>query len=641
MERSSSGGGDGRRTRATAHELARYEALFAARTRGMKSSAMREMMALTERTDVISLAGGLPDTSTFSPELYANLMARVASESTARALQYGPTEGMAATVGCIVEVMAAEGTVVDPSEVIVTTGGQQVIDLVCKTLIDPGDVIVAEAPTYPGAVPTFSAYQADVEQIEIDADGMPIDALESTLDRLAAEGRRPKFIYTIPNFQNPGGVTMSLGAPAAADRGRARARAADPRGQPVRAAALRGRGAADALLTGRAGGRTRRSLGPGDLPRDLLEDPLPGPAARLGRRAAAGAREAEPRQTGRRTCAHPRSRRRSSPPTSRSAARAANQPGASTCRRLRDLYGRRRDVMLEALAEHFGEGASWTRPAGRAVHLGDARRAHRHDRPARARTQEQGRRVRSRTGRLHGRAQRLLVDAPELRGSPGAGHPRGRAPDRHGDARAARAARIALAAQRDPRRARPPSPTPASRSRTSSSCPCATPRPTSAGAGTMSGRRVAVLKGGRSLERAVSLRSGAQVQDALLAPRTRGASRSTPARRWSADLLDAGADAAFVALHGRDGEDGTIQGLLEAIGLPYTGSGPAACARCTNKVLAKQLMREAGIPTPAFHTSPGDLDRRARRRRRARERSRPTSASRWSSSPRREAPRSA
>src|SRR5256885_8987422 len=106
--------------------------------------------------------------------------------------------------------MAAEGTSVDPQEIIVTTGGQQVIDLVCKALIDPGDVIVAEAPTYPGAVPTFGAYQAQVEQIEMDADGMPVDQLERTLDRLAVEGRRPKFIYTIPNFQNPGGVTMSL-----------------------------------------------------------------------------------------------------------------------------------------------------------------------------------------------------------------------------------------------------------------------------------------------------------------------------------------------------------------------------------------------------------------------------------------------
>jgi 2-aminoadipate transaminase len=200
----------GRRGRPTAHELERYEALFAARTRAMKSSAMREMMALTERPDVISLAGGLPDTSTFAPELYAKLMSRVAAESTARALQYGPTEGMAAAAECIVEVMAAEGTVVDQSDLIVTTGGQQVIDLVCKALVDPGDTIIAEAPTYPGAVPTFGAYQADVVQIEMDSAGMPIDELERTLDRLHGQGRRPKFIYTIPNFHNPAGVTMSL-----------------------------------------------------------------------------------------------------------------------------------------------------------------------------------------------------------------------------------------------------------------------------------------------------------------------------------------------------------------------------------------------------------------------------------------------
>src|SRR6266702_6527597 len=176
----------------------------------MKSSAMREMMALTEQPDVISLAGGLPDTSTFPPELFAALFDEVAATATARALQYGPTEGMAAAVECVVEVMAAESTSVDSDEVIITTGGQQVIDLVCKALIDPGDVIVAEAPTYPGAVPTFGAYQAQVAQIEIDGEGMPIDVLERTLDALQAEGRTPKFIYTVPNFQNPGGVTMSL-----------------------------------------------------------------------------------------------------------------------------------------------------------------------------------------------------------------------------------------------------------------------------------------------------------------------------------------------------------------------------------------------------------------------------------------------
>src|ERR671930_50601 len=171
---------------------------------------MRDLMAITERPDVLSLAGGQPDTSTFPPDSYASLMGRVAAESTARALQYGPTEGMAAVKECIVEVMGAEDMRVDPDDVLVTTGGQQVIDLMCKTFVDPGDVVVAEAPTYPGAVPSFGSYQADVVQVSMDADGMRIDELEALLDRLEREGRTPKFIYTVPSFQNPAGVTMSL-----------------------------------------------------------------------------------------------------------------------------------------------------------------------------------------------------------------------------------------------------------------------------------------------------------------------------------------------------------------------------------------------------------------------------------------------
>ena len=196
--------------RRAARDLERYAGLFAQRTKVMTSSAMRDLMAITERPEVISLAGGLPDTSTFPPESYAAIMQRVAAESCAKALQYGPTEGLQAVKACVVDVMAEEGTGVDPDDVLITTGGQQVIDLLCKTLIDPGDVIVAEAPTYPGAIPAFTSYEADVVQVAIDADGMRIDELEETLDRLEREGRRPKFIYPIPTFQNPGGVTMSL-----------------------------------------------------------------------------------------------------------------------------------------------------------------------------------------------------------------------------------------------------------------------------------------------------------------------------------------------------------------------------------------------------------------------------------------------
>jgi 2-aminoadipate transaminase len=357
-----------RRGRPAAHELARYEALFAARTRGMKSSAMREMMALTERPEVISLAGGLPDTSTFAPELYARLMAQIAAESTARALQYGPTEGMAAVGERIAEVMAEEGTAIDPGNVIVTTGGQQVIDLVCKTLIDPGDVIVAEAPTYPGAVPTFGAYQADVVQIDMDADGLPIDELESVLDRLAGEGRRPKFIYTIPNFHNPAGVTMSL------PRRRRLVEVARERellvlednpygllryeGDPLPtlysldASLGQGGGGGDGVSSAFVIylGTFSKILSPGlrlgwaVAPRAVLEK------LNLGKQGAD-------------LCSSPMTQLFV---TAYFAERTAN--GEPTwieyVRSLRDLYRRRRDVMLGALGEHFAGRASWTEPQG-------------------------------------------------------------------------------------------------------------------------------------------------------------------------------------------------------------------------------------------------------------------------------------
>ncbi|MDQ8044495.1 MAG: PLP-dependent aminotransferase family protein [Patulibacter sp.] len=194
---------------AATRDLERYAALFAARTEGMRSSAMRDLMAITERPEVISLAGGLPDVSHMPPEMLDAISSAI-SRDAVRALQYGPTEGMAKVHEAIQVVMAEEGTQADLGELLVTTGGQQAIDLVCKTLIDPGDIVLAEGPTYPGAVPTFTAYQADVRQLEMDEHGLRIDLLEETLAQLDAEGRRPKFLYTIPTFQNPGGVTMNL-----------------------------------------------------------------------------------------------------------------------------------------------------------------------------------------------------------------------------------------------------------------------------------------------------------------------------------------------------------------------------------------------------------------------------------------------
>jgi len=315
----------------------------------MKSSAMRDLMALTEREDVISLAGGLPDTSTFPPDSYASLMRTVAADSCARALQYAPTEGLALVKNCIVDVMRAEGMEVDPDEMLVTTGGQQVIDLMCKTLIDPGDVIVAEAPTYPGAVPTFCAYQADVVQVRMDRDGMRVDELESTLDELERSGRRPKFIYTVPNFHNPAGVTLSL----------------DRRRELVRIA------------------QERELLVLEDNPYGLLRyesDPLPtllsldggnyvvyastfskilSPGMRLGWTVA-------PRpvlekmnigKQGSDLCS-------SSLSQYFVAAYFESGPWHEYVRSLIEIYRRRRDVMLDALAEHYPREAEWTHPEG-------------------------------------------------------------------------------------------------------------------------------------------------------------------------------------------------------------------------------------------------------------------------------------
>ena len=333
----------------TARDLERYAALFAARTQVMTSSAMRDLMAITERPEVISLAGGLPDTSTFPAEDVAAFAAKMAAEGAARALQYGPTDGLASLKDCIVEVMAAEGTEVDRDELLVTTGGQQVIDLVCKTLVDPGDVIVAEAPTYPGAVPAFTSYQADVVQIAMDDDGLRVDELEVTLDRLEAEGRRPKFIYTIPTFQNPAGVTLSL------ERRRRLVEVAAERELLVLEdnpyGLLRYEGEPLPTLRELDGGRFVIYLG--------TFSKILSPGVRLGWAAAPGP-VLEKLNLGKQAtdlCSSAFSQ-------SFVAAFFAHGDWQGYVAKLKDLYRRRRDVMLDALAEHLPPEARTTRPQG-------------------------------------------------------------------------------------------------------------------------------------------------------------------------------------------------------------------------------------------------------------------------------------
>lgn len=196
--------------RSTRHDLERYARLLADRTNGVKKSAMRDMMSITDRPEVITLAGGLPDTQSFPRDLLESVFVEMARKHGTELLQYTPTDGLTGVKEAIVEVMAAENVHADVDNILVTTGGQQAIDLITRIFVNPGDTIITEAPTYPGAVPSFLSFQAEAVQIELDDDGMRIDLLERELERLDGEGIQPKFIYTVPTFHNPAGVTMSL-----------------------------------------------------------------------------------------------------------------------------------------------------------------------------------------------------------------------------------------------------------------------------------------------------------------------------------------------------------------------------------------------------------------------------------------------
>lgn len=185
----------------------RWADRYATRLAGVRSSAVRDLFAAASRPDMISFAGGMPEVS----QVPATAVARAAHDAMlhegAQALQYGSSEGRHQTRSLIVELMAETGVRVCADDVVVTAGAQQALDLLGKTFIDPGDVVITEGPTYLGALQAFSAYQPDIRCIPLDSDGMRVDLLEQELARLGPRGA--KFIYTIPNFHNPGGVTMS------------------------------------------------------------------------------------------------------------------------------------------------------------------------------------------------------------------------------------------------------------------------------------------------------------------------------------------------------------------------------------------------------------------------------------------------
>ena len=184
---------------------------IARRVRKMRPSAVRNLFAAATRDDVISLSGGMPAVSLLPEEdiRRATLAAIESPEARAVSLQYGPTDGLAGLRAVLADMMRDLGIRVKADQVLVTTGAQQALTLIAEAFIDPDDIIITEGPTYLGALQAFSAFEPDVRAIPFDEDGMRMDLLEEELKRIGKDNPRLKFCYTIPNFQNPGGVTMT------------------------------------------------------------------------------------------------------------------------------------------------------------------------------------------------------------------------------------------------------------------------------------------------------------------------------------------------------------------------------------------------------------------------------------------------
>ncbi len=175
----------------------------------MRASEIRALFAVASRPEVVSLAGGMPYLEGLPLDAIGEMAQRVIATRGTTALQYGSGQGDETLREQILEVMRLEGIVAHPDDVVVTTGSQQALDLVTRLFVNPGDVIVAEAPSYVGALGVFRAYQADVVHVPLDQDGLIPEALEDALSGLARAGRRVKLLYTVPNFHNPAGVSLS------------------------------------------------------------------------------------------------------------------------------------------------------------------------------------------------------------------------------------------------------------------------------------------------------------------------------------------------------------------------------------------------------------------------------------------------
>ncbi len=318
---------------------------YAQRMADVRSSAVRDLFAAATRPDMISFSGGMPEIRRVPNDAVIAAATAALRETGLEALQYGSSEGRPQVRSVVVDLMAEVGVRVKLDDIVITAGAQQALDLVAKIFIDPGDTIICEGPTYLGALQAFSAYQPNVVCVPMDENGMRMDLLAAELERLGPRGA--KFIYTIPNFQNPAGVTLTpprrrellelaraYDIPVIEDDPYGRLRFEGGHALPLRALD-------DEVIYL---GTFSKIFAPGlrlgwvIAPRPILARFL------LAKQAADLCGSAYAQTTAERYFADPRWRK--------------------TLQDLTRAYGERRDAMIESLAEHFPAEARWTVPAG-------------------------------------------------------------------------------------------------------------------------------------------------------------------------------------------------------------------------------------------------------------------------------------
>ena len=185
------------------------ELRFSERASFMRPSEIRALFAVASRPEIVSLAGGMPNLSALPMEMFSDVVSKLVRENGQEALQYGSGQGHPKLREQICDIMALEGIRAHPDDVIVTTGSQQALDLISRIFIDPHDVVLVEAPSYVGALGTFQQYEADVVHVEMDNDGLIPVRLREAITSMKSAGKRIKFLYLIPNYQNPAGVTLT------------------------------------------------------------------------------------------------------------------------------------------------------------------------------------------------------------------------------------------------------------------------------------------------------------------------------------------------------------------------------------------------------------------------------------------------